>query len=286
MAKVLSVTATDAGLIFIDPKDNKVVERADFEKADEPQAAIKALRAEVNARGNATRAALSLLVNVLDSTRMNGYKAMVKQNERIPAPIKSAMREAEDIYLKPLLVDSLPKSHSDQQKLEAWDAWINELRQPGIYARVRGVCLKYFTVHGRLPCAYDAEHNPHKEKLLPVSAMEKLMQNEAARNPPATPDHSIPSEIGRLIARMAEEKEKLSIETMQLIIDRCASFAQEAKELMNLRNQAMTEALHGLKPQEPAPAKELLTTPTKPAEKAPAPAPVAAKGKQQQSAHA
>jgi hypothetical protein len=247
MAKtILQVTTTEKGLLFVDPKDNKVVEATEFEDAEAPEASIRGLRQEIKGRGAATRHALNLVLGVLDGQRMDGYRGQVQAHERIPAEIKTAMREAEDLYIKPLLVGSLPKSMQEVDKNAEWDSFIKMMREPGIYARVRGIALKYFTIHGRLPCMYDMEGKPNKEKLMPVSAMERLMDIAAKQNPKQPIDHSINAELVRLIARIEEEKTSISVEALTLVISNCERMAREAKELINLKNQGVTEALHGL----------------------------------------
>ena len=241
MPKVVTVSFAEDRVIFIDPKTSKSEELL-FESPAEDNEAIKGLRNEVKARGSVTRYALSVLVQILNNQRIDGYKGQVPQNQRIPAEAKSALRELEDDFLRPKFLENLPKSMSTSAQHKEWDSFIKELREPGVYARVRGVCLKYFCYLGMLPCVYGSDQKPDTHKLLAVSAMEKILANENAKSPPMQPDHSIPSELGALMARMIEEKDKLDVAALQIIQGRLSMFQEEVKQLINLADKTATEA--------------------------------------------
>lgn len=242
MPQVMQVSFAEDRVIIVDPRTQKTVEQAMYEEPADNMEAIKGLRQEVQQRGKQTRYALSMLVQILNNPRMDGYKAAVPLNTVVPKECKSALREMEDEFLRPIFLDSLPKSHSPAQQQKEWDTFIKGLREPGVYARVRGVCLKYFAYLGMLPCVYDKNQKPDTHKLLAVSAMEKILANESAKSPRAQADHSIPAELGSLMARMLEEKDKIDVRGLETIEGRLAMFMEEVRQLKNLKALDATAA--------------------------------------------
>ncbi len=247
MTTILQVIAGHDSVVFINPKTDKA-ETVRFEERMSDEQAIKHTRTEVKARGAATQACLSLLVSILDNPRLDGYKGATGVHTPIPSEMKGALREMEEAYLKPLFTEGLPKSLNEGQKQKEWDSYIKALREPGIYARVRSSCVKYFAHLGKLPCAYDVtgegesvRETADKNRLLPVSAMDKILMNEKAKVPMEHKDDSIGAMLGALQARMIEEKPDAN--GLQIVIGRLEQFLTEAKQLKNQAAIAATDTL-------------------------------------------
>jgi hypothetical protein len=271
-------TAADSGVVFVNPSNGKA-ETLAYEHPLEKNKALSALKNEVNARHNVSRAALSMLVNILALDRIGGYKGKGKLGEPggIPNEAKSAFRDAETEWFKPLF-----------PKVELMDTFLAGLREGGPYAVAKGICLKYFFYMGKLPCAYNADGTPDTTRLLTGNAMMKIMRNE-------TPD-SNPKTWGERIAELAESfkeacekgrEETADLNTLDIAEARAKQLLDMVKERRNVVNAAKTEHAAMMQRVKENPALALLQNVkvTEPQASAPAPEQVKAqtKGKQKQS---
>lgn len=256
MGKVVNVEFSQDKVIFLSQDGKGKPESFEYEQVMEPAEAMKAVRAEVRGRGYATRGALNLVMLILDNQRLSTYRGQTTIHSKIAPKVNSAVREVETEVLKPIYLAGLAKSMSDTQKLEAWDMESAQMRSPGIYAVVKGICVKYFAHVGRLPCVYDGD-KPLKDKLLSVTAMQKILNNEKNRIPGIEHDASealtsaldkvtaskLPALLGKMALKMNKEKDGLTAADVANIIGRLEQFKSDAVQLRNTMAAEATEAL-------------------------------------------
>lgn len=199
----LEVTFGADKVVFVNTKTEKAEGFAYFNHVDGKSAAT-ALRKEADGRPNITRAALSVLVEVLASDRLAGYKGQTPLTESLPKEFKQAMREAESSHLRPLFLELLPKAMADADKAKAADRYIAECWAGGVYAVVKGEVSKYFCQVGRLPCVYNADGTPDTGKLLSIDAIRKLIANAKA-DLPADEDETFKDKWVRAIVKLDAE---------------------------------------------------------------------------------
>lgn len=236
----LQVAVTANGLQFLATRANGKVESIPGDFAFlAPMAADKAidnLKHEVAQRGNVTRAALSSLVLILQSPRMDGYKGGgdINGTDGLPKELKTAARDAESGYFSPMFKDS--------KKL---DSFLTGIREAGIYATAKGVALKYFWFVGELPCLYVNGH-PQTDKLLSVSAMQKIMANMLEDKQPE--DKSIARKVLEL-QQQFEEAENLTRDQMAAVLNNLKQFANEVQQAINVLDSEVTDKTSVLLPQ-------------------------------------
>ena len=178
----LQVTFENEKVVFLNVKTEKVEGFSYFEHID-GQSAARELRKEIDGRGKQTKAALSILIEVLQSTRLAGYQGKTELNSGLPKEFKQAMREAESSHTRPLWLSILPKSMPDDEKATTADRYQSELWAGGVYSNVKAVVSAYFCQVGRLPCMYNEDGTPDTDKLLSTDALKRLIANAKAELP-------------------------------------------------------------------------------------------------------
>lgn len=218
-------------------KDGKIVVVANevFIAPMESDKALESLRHEVAQRGNVTRAALSCLVHIFNSPRLDGYRGIgdINADGGMPKEIKTALRASEESYFSPMFKDT--------KKL---DLFLTSIRDAGIYATAKGVALKYFFFAGKLPCHYEAD-TPQTDKLLSVSAMQKLLSNMQADK-----EQAGPATIARQVLELMAEFEQAELKKadLQTILGNLKQFAQAVQEAINTVDSEATELASVLTP--------------------------------------
>ena len=147
--------------------------------------AMGTTKQEIQGRGELTRSMLSILVQVLQSSRIDGYRGKISLDSGLDASYKELMRQAENDTLEPVFNASLDaKNASDLEKTEykisrtaQWSKYIQDLRAGGMYARAKATASLYMGYFGKLPCAYNADGTPDTARLIGVTAMEKIIAN-------------------------------------------------------------------------------------------------------------
>lgn len=244
MPRKYEISQNDEALIFT--PDKGPAERMEFLPMVSIHDAIKIGRQEVQARGKQTAAAMSIIVEVLSSTRMMAHIGGTALGESISPEIKDKMREIEDDLLKADFLASLPQSLSAEKRADEWTKYSREyLRSAGTYANCRSVSLKYFTQIGRLPVAHDANGTPDRGRILPVSAMQKILSIETQKAHANDPekDKSLAGKVADILKAMMDKKDDLTIKDLENIAFQAGRLAQEATELRNIKNVAVTQAL-------------------------------------------
>jgi hypothetical protein len=211
---IMQISFNEHSVIFTDD-ENKSTPLDIFDKIGDLES-VRAISKEIHAAGSATKGAVSLLTNILDNPRFDGYKGVTPWNEAIPAEFKGAVRNAEDEYIKPIffaahgnpnphagvLVDQLSTEQKAERKKFAhvsglFDNYLKDMRAGGSYAVARGVVLEWFAKGGSRPIAENG-------KLYSVAALKKLIALEKAANTEAKTDTGI---AGQLFA-MCQKIEK------------------------------------------------------------------------------
>lgn len=189
--------------VFTDSKGK--IDKFDNIVAVNEHDAIVSLKREGEARISGMQGALSIIVNMFDSPRLDAYKGQTKANEKIPNEVKSARREMETEYLKPLFMATIKGSLPDAAKHKQWDSFIELHRKGGVWSLANSVALQYFCIVGQLPCVY-IDGKPHKDKLLSQPAMLKIIAN--MREADDTTDKGISHKLTELAALVEGRNEK------------------------------------------------------------------------------
>lgn len=209
----LQVTFGADKVLFVNQKTEKAEGFSYFEHMAGKDA-VAGLRKEVDGRPNVSRAALSILVEVLQHERLQGYKGKTPLTEGIPKEFKQAMREVESAHVRPLFIASFAKTMDDGEKAKQADKYISEMWAGGVYSNVKAAVIKYFTQVGKLPCAYNADGSPDTGKLLSGDAINRLIENAKAdaRGQQSENDNGGIKDkyVRRLMAFMADFKERTS----------------------------------------------------------------------------
>jgi len=230
VSQKLQVSVAENRLVFQrETKDGKIVNvDGDFAFLSplDNDHALKTLKTEVSGRGNVTRAAISCLVQILNTPRTDGYKGQGNINSdtgaAMPKELKTAMRDAESAFFAPMF---------DAKQSKQFDTFLTGLREAGIYATCKGVALKYYYFAGKLPCLYVGDL-PQTDKLLSVSSMQKLLQNMVEDKPEA--DDSIAARIGTLFTEFTNTSSEFTSDMLQALTARLGAFQQEVKEAQNI----------------------------------------------------
>jgi hypothetical protein len=147
--------------------------------------AMLTTKQEIQGRGELTRSMLSILVQVLQSPRIDGYRGKIALDVGLDSTYKELMRQAECDTLEPVFNATLDsKNAADLDKPEykvsrtaQWSKYIQDLRAGGMYARAKATASLYMGYFGKLPCAYNEDGTADTSRLLGVTAMEKIIAN-------------------------------------------------------------------------------------------------------------
>jgi hypothetical protein len=175
---MFDISFSDDAVTFVNTKTNKAEKLALFDVMPDIDA-IRVVNGEIKARENVSRASVSLLSHLLDSPRLDGYKGTCPINESIPKELKSAIRDLETEYLKPIFSAPLIEKGNKPATIETlWQAFAQGLREGGSYANTKSRVMAYFSHMGKLPVAENG-------KLLTVAALDKIIQNakESCKTP-------------------------------------------------------------------------------------------------------
>lgn len=184
----MQVSFTEDKIVFVDNKGR--AESLDMFDAMQDKDAIRSIVGEQKAAQSASKAAVSLLVHILDNPRLDGYKGQTPVNEAIPSELKSAIREIETEYLKPLFcAPHIEKNAKPATVEKLWQEFSGSLKAGGSYAVAKSEVTKYFAHCGKLP-----KHD--NGKLLTVAAVKKIVAS-AKENAPEKENEGV---AGKLVA--------------------------------------------------------------------------------------
>jgi hypothetical protein len=147
--------------------------------------AMLTTKQEIQGRGELTRSMLSILIQVLQSSRIDGYRGKIALDSGLDASYKDLMRQAENDTLEPVFNAALDSKNTDDidkpeykiSRTAQWSKYIQDLRAGGMYARAKATASLYMGYFGKLPCAYNADGTPDTMRLIGVTAMEKIIAN-------------------------------------------------------------------------------------------------------------
>lgn len=201
---MFDISYSDDAVTFVNTKTLKAEKLALFEVMPDIDA-IRVVNGEIKARENVSRASVSLLSHLLDSPRLDGYKGTCPINETIPKELKSAIRDLETEYLKPIFSAPLiEKGHKPATIETLWQAFAQGLREGGSYANTKSRVMAYFSHMGKLPVADNG-------KLLTVAALDKIIQNAKEGAKPTTTHSGIAGKLVTLSLELEARTEKTDI---------------------------------------------------------------------------
>lgn len=177
---MFDISYSEDTITFVNAKTNKAEKLALFDSMQDLDA-IRVVNGEIKARDSVSKASVSLLSNLLDNPRLDGYKGTCPINEQIPSELKQAIRDLETEYLKPIFCKPLEEKGTKPGVIETqWQAFARGLREGGSYANTKSRVMAYFSHCGQLPKCENG-------KLLTVAVIDKLLQNakEKAGDKPA-----------------------------------------------------------------------------------------------------
>lgn len=177
---MFEISYSEDAVTFVNAKTNKAEKISLFDSMQDIDA-IRVVNGEIKARENVSKASVSLLANLLNNPRLDGYKGTCPINEQIPTELKQAIRDIETEYLKPVFCKPLEEKGNKPGMIETqWQAFAKGLREGGSYANTKSRVMAYFSHCGMLP-------KTDNGKLLTVAAIDKLLQNakEQAGDKPA-----------------------------------------------------------------------------------------------------
>jgi hypothetical protein len=166
-------------IIITDDATNKVKDKLTLIDHVEHAHAFKVLTQGRKADAKASDVAISLLRDVLDNPRLEGYKGKTPVNEPVPNVLKSALRELEVETFKPEFMDALiQKGQTQAQADQAWQEFKGNELNTGSYSNVKSHVVKMFAYMGQLPIAPNG-------KLLPLHAIKRMIEDfmQAKENP-------------------------------------------------------------------------------------------------------
>ncbi|CAB4132770.1 hypothetical protein UFOVP249_21 [uncultured Caudovirales phage] len=193
------VSYSDDAVTFVNTKTNKAEKLELFDAMDDLDA-IRIVNGEIKARDNVSKASVSLLSHLLNNPRLGAYKGTTPLDESVPNELKSAIREIETEYLKPIFSAPLTsKGQSPATVEKQWQLFAAGLREGGGYANAKSRVIKYFAHVGQLPIASNG-------KCLTVAAIDKILVNEMQKIAPETKE-GIAGKLVKLSSDINNRKE-------------------------------------------------------------------------------
>ena len=169
MAKY-SFSYDDQRIVITDDSTNKIKDKLTLLEHVDHAHAFKVLTQGRKADAKASDVAISLLCDVLDNPRLDGYKGATPANESVPNVLKSALREIEVETFKPEFMDALiAKGATPTQAETQWQEFKNNELNTGSYSNVKSHVVKMFAYMGQLPKAPNG-------KLLPLHAIKRMIE--------------------------------------------------------------------------------------------------------------
>ena len=197
------ISYSDDAVTFVNTKTNKA-EKLELFDAMADIDAIRIVNGEIKARDNVSKASVSLLSHLLDNPRLGEYKGSTPINETVPNELKSAIREIETEYLKPIFSEPLTAKGQSPATIEKqWQLFAAGLREGGGYANAKSRVIKYFAHIGNLPIASNG-------KCLTVAAIDKILSNEMQKVAPDA-NAGIAGKLVKLSSDIANRKEQTDL---------------------------------------------------------------------------
>jgi hypothetical protein len=233
---MFEISYSDDAITFVNVKTNKAEKLALFDAMPDLDA-IRVVNSEIKGRDSASKASVSLLSHLLDSPRLDGYKGTCPLNEAIPKELKSAIRDIETEYLKPIFSAPLMEKGAKPATVEAqWQSFAQGLREGGSYANTKSRVMAYFSHLGKLPVADNG-------KLLTVAAIDKILQNaKELASKPAT-NEGIAGKLVKLSGEIESRTEKTELGDYSTAIAALNSMLDTYAGLQRAVLEKMTEVI-------------------------------------------
>jgi hypothetical protein len=166
-------------IIITDAKTNLAKDTLQLLDSVEHTHAFRVLTQGRKADAKASDVAISLLCDLLENPRMDGYKGNTPINEPVSNLAKSALRDVELLVLQPEFEAALINNgKTPAQAQQAWTEFKNEELNKGSYSNAKSTVIKMFCYMGKLPKAPNG-------KLLPLHAVKRMVEDfmQAKENP-------------------------------------------------------------------------------------------------------
>lgn len=201
---MFEISYSDDAITFVNVKTNKAEKLSLFDAMPDLDA-IRVVNSEIKGRDSASKASVSLLSHLLNSPRLDGYKGTCPLNEAIPKELKSAIRDIETEYLKPIFCAPLVVKKATPATVEAqWQGFAQGLREGGSYANTKSRVMAYFSHMGMLPIASNG-------KLLTVAAIDKILMNEKEKQAKPATNEGIAGKLVKLSLEIESRTEKTEL---------------------------------------------------------------------------
>jgi hypothetical protein len=222
-----TISYTDNQVIITDDKNKS--EKLDLFDIVPDIDAIKYIRKEQNAGKPASVGALTLLSHMLDNPRFDAYRGQTPFNEKITPEFRSALRDIEVEYMKPLFVSDLESKGQTPATIEKqWQEYSLGLRT-GTYALVKSYVSKLFCHMGQLPIV--------NGKLLPINAIKTLLEDA---KPDSSENEGIAGKLVKLSVDIANHTEKTNLGDIPTAIASLKSMLATYEGLMREKNERLT----------------------------------------------
>lgn len=201
---MFEISYSDDAITFVNVKTNKAEKLSLFDAMPDLDA-IRVVNSEIKGRDSASKASVSLLSHLLNSPRLDGYKGTCPLNEAIPKELKSAIRDIETEYLKPIFCAPLVAKKATPATVEAqWQGFAQGLREGGSYANTKSRVMAYFSHMGMLPITSNG-------KLLTVAAIDKILMNEKEKLAKPATNEGIAGKLVKLSLEIEIRTEKTEL---------------------------------------------------------------------------
>jgi hypothetical protein len=158
-------------------------------------------------------------------------------NEAVPKELKSAIRDIETEYLKPIFSAPLIEDGAKPATVEAqWQAFAMGLREGGSYANTKSRVMAYFSHMGQLPQAANG-------KLLTVAAIDKILQNAKEQMAKPAVNEGIAGKLVKLSAEIESRTEKTELGDYSTAIAALNSMLSTYQGLQREVLEKMTEII-------------------------------------------
>lgn len=233
---MFEISYSDDAVTFVNVKTNKAEKLALFDAMPDLDA-IRVVNSEIKGRDSASKASVSLLSHLLDSPRLDGYKGTCPINEVIPKELKSAIRDIETEYLKPIFSAPLMEKGAKPAMVEAqWQSFAQGLREGGSYANTKSRVMAYFSHLGKLPVADNG-------KLLTVAAIDKILQNAKEQAAKPATNEGIAGKLVKLSGEIGSRTEKTELGDYSTAIAALNSMLDTYVGLQRAVLEKMTEVI-------------------------------------------
>jgi len=238
MAKY-SFSFTDSQVVITDDKTNKNEPKLDLLEPVALPVAFRALTRGRQADNKASDVAISMLVECLQSPRLDEFKGKTPHNEKVPAVFLGALRDVETDVYKPAFVASHTEKGATAGKVEQlWQDFRKDELNTGSYSNARSFVVKMFAHMGQLPMAPNG-------KLLPLHAIKRMYEAWKSEQEGETDKGTIAHKLVKLSAELHTVSGGANMGELVTGIDALKKMLATYETMYTVYLQQLTEAKMG-----------------------------------------